>query len=143
MDLILVPINLGNQHWLLASVHPKKRHVGVYDSLGARHDSEVQARIKADLESWVLEEAVAKGMEGTAGKRSDWTKKTYSVPRQHDTSSCGVLVCAIAERLAAGMDPADLECCMVTRDPEEVMGLRLGVAADILSGSLPAKSRSA
>mmetsp|Transcript_12228 Transcript_12228/g.24386 ORF Transcript_12228/g.24386 Transcript_12228/m.24386 type:complete len:673 (+) Transcript_12228:244-2262(+) len=100
-DRIFFPINVSNSHWCLAVVYPQTNTIRYYDSLGGKNDCCLDL-----LERYMQDEG---RLRSDSRMQKEWNKENVgppSVPRQHDGSSCGVFLCAFADSLSAGREPA-------------------------------------
>mmetsp|Transcript_25279 Transcript_25279/g.60006 ORF Transcript_25279/g.60006 Transcript_25279/m.60006 type:complete len:594 (+) Transcript_25279:219-2000(+) len=100
-DRIFFPINVSNSHWCLAVVYPKKKLIRYFDSLGGQNSNCLKL-----LERYMQDEGSERGDESLQGA---WTRENVGppqVPRQQDGSSCGVFLCAFADCLSVGQEPA-------------------------------------
>ena len=91
-ELVLVPLNVGNQHWTLAAIEPRLRVVHYFDSLGPAR----RLRVRIDVDG--------AGAEGEGGG-GEWTVLVHAaseVPQQRNTVDCGVFCIEMGRALAEG-----------------------------------------
>lgn len=108
MDLLLVPVHVGNCHWVLVALDTRSRRVVYLDPL---HGADTGG-VTATLARWLAAEVAARHGGGSAaeaalGGAATWDVAATTVggvaaPRQADAGSCGVYVLAMAERLERG-----------------------------------------
>ena len=100
---VLVPVNIGNAHWVLAVVDMGKKQFVYLDSMGRRDG--VRGVLKK-LRRWLSDEVTAKyGEEATKRLEiENWTtvQNPEHMPRQTDCDSCGMFCLGLAERLELG-----------------------------------------
>jgi sentrin-specific protease 1 len=95
-ETIIVPVNQGNFHWVLATVEPRKKRVRLYDSLlGEDHF------LLDCLKRWVRDEYENK--KGEAVDTSGWAAEhPKEIPRQMNGCDCGVFMLKYADYIASG-----------------------------------------
>ena len=103
-DRVLVPVNIGNRHWTVASMTLKgQKEIVYYDSMGSSIKGKVGKVLIKYLEHEFIDKIVKRGVD-----QAEWTLdliQTVSIragkgPQQSDASSCGVYVCMTVKRLA-------------------------------------------
>lgn len=102
LELVLVPVNLSQYHWVLAAVDVAHRRFLYLDSM---HGADGAAVIPS-LRRWLADEVRAKhGAAAVAALGVDaWpTKVNEGIPRQRDGGSCGVFTALFADWLALGL----------------------------------------
>jgi sentrin-specific protease 1 len=91
-EKIFIPVNQGNNHWVLVVVDLLKRTVSYYDSFGEK-----------DVECTTN---VVKWIKNVYSKQNDaerkWNVIYVSNPKQSNKYDCGVFVCKYAEYAALG-----------------------------------------
>ena len=127
---LLVPVNIGSTHWVLAVVHFARKEFVYMDSLGTRDG--VRGVVRT-LRRWVADEVTDKYGEETM-KQLDigsWetVENPYYMPHQTDCDSCGMFCLGIAECLQLGVLPD------FTQD--DIPLLRQRAALALHRGSLP------
>jgi len=101
VDRVIIPVNVGNMHWVLAVIDVAARRFQYYDSMngvGAAHVLATARRWLSDEVSAALGEEVARawGIEDWEGVMD------IGLPRQSDGGSCGVFVLAAADCFSLG-----------------------------------------
>jgi len=92
-SLVLVPVNLGDSHWILAQLDMQRKHIEVWDSLHHQHPQCVRVLSQYMADEWLARR----------GKRVQVTAAHCDgAPLQRNGSDCGVFVCAFARCLALG-----------------------------------------
>lgn len=126
LDLILVPINLSNFHWVLVGIDIRNHHFLYLDSmLGRDCDEAIEV-----LKKWLYDEVVDKINEETAKKMNinHWRcviNPTY-LPQQGDGGSCGVFSLYLAEYLERGERPDFTQKDIFTMRQRTVLFLKGG-----------------
>ncbi|EOD16434.1 hypothetical protein EMIHUDRAFT_46753, partial [Emiliania huxleyi CCMP1516] len=126
MDLIIVPINQGNTHWVLAAINVRERRFEYYDSMGGDDDG----RLK-NLRMYLVDECAHKKHERLDLEATGWADyygANHGAPRQTDGFSCGVYVAITAECLRRGA-ALDLE-------NRRMQYFREKLTAELLRGAL-------
>jgi sentrin-specific protease 1 len=98
-DLMLVPINVGKNHWALGFVDFKRQVISYWDSLGSDH---LGFREKIDR---YLQDEWADKHKGEDYPFKFDTEHDTDVPGQSNGYDCGVFTCMFAECLARGVQP--------------------------------------
>ena len=126
-DVVLVPINIANEHWTAAAVWPQRRVVEYYDSLG-----DPGAMYTAALVRWAEDEWADK--KGAAAGRlpgAPWAVVPPAhVPRQTNGYDCGPFTLAVLDMLAERHPPSLRQGDMAT--------YRRYLALALLKRALPA-----
>lgn len=105
VDIIIVPINEDDCHWVLVVVDVRAREFVMYDPMVA---SQGERYIPA-IRRWLADEVTTRL---SAEAASEWDVGTWptlpgtSFPRQQDHASCGVFALAVADCIALGVHPA-------------------------------------
>lgn len=127
-DLILVPVNLGNHHWVLSGIDMKYRDFLYLDSMREvdRHNivktlkqwlkDELKDKLDAkmcegmDVDSWTVLENKYRvrrnwKIPGQGREAKDYgpSGRISTIPKQGDGGSCGVFTAKIADCLALGL----------------------------------------
>jgi hypothetical protein len=136
--LILAPVHLSGAHWALAAVWPSLGRVEVFDTLAGPSLSAAPAAVARVFARWLEDEARDKGVRLPVPRLR---ARACPAPLQRDSNSCGVLVCAMAERLAAGLPARALEAALGGNGGGGIggpaaAGLRLGLARELVKGRL-------
>lgn len=130
LDLILVPINLSQFHWVLAAIDIRHRQFLYFDSMFG-HDTVDALEI---LRMWLIDEVNDKGCgdflnEGEISKWRAIANPTY-MPSQNDSGSCGVFTLYLAEYLERGAVPDFKQQNIQTLRQRIVLFLKHGVLPD-------------
>lgn len=100
LDRLLVPINLGNVHWVCAVVDLKRKRIEYYDSMtdrGQRHDA------FEHLLGYLHSEHKEK--KGSTFDDEGWEEAfSANSPKQDNGCDCGVFACQTLESAARGRD---------------------------------------
>jgi len=94
-ETVLIPINVANIHWLLAVVHPQRRVVDTYDSLGSASDWMLQCIVQ-----WGQDDARTYGHP-----RGRWRKHKVRCRKQDNGKDCGVFVLKRMDYISRGIAP--------------------------------------
>lgn len=120
MDLLIFPMNVGEDHWAAAIVYVKEASVRYCDSLNNPPPDlflERVTRFLADEHKARFEGKPLKGVD-------KWTLLPNSMPRQKNGSDCGLFTCFCAQRLSCGKE--------MTFSQEDMAGFRREMAACIM-----------
>jgi hypothetical protein len=89
-DVMLIPINEGNNHWYLAVVDFVHERTEIYDSmLGGRTRSEVHTTLRRYLRD---EHLAKRGSELMTREWTTHTNELWTVPQQDNGFDCGVFM---------------------------------------------------
>lgn len=151
-DLLLVPVNLGNHHWVLSGIDMKNHKVVYLDSM---HGSD-KANVVACLQRWIYDEVKSKHGAKVAARFSEgswevqvnhynlWRTgvlpfplelptmqagRLQRMPKQEDGGSCGVFIAKTADCLALGV--------IVYLRQKDVRLVRKRMVLDLLRKVLP------
>jgi hypothetical protein len=113
-DAIIIPVNIGNFHWIVVVLEPMTRQVHVYDSL-AVHQHDLHGSVPTVLTGWASLDAAVRlsawydGMRppspGTAILPAPWTAHSYgsaSFPQQQNGNDCGIFAMSFINALWEG-----------------------------------------
>lgn len=101
-DLIIVPINYGNNHWALGVIYPNKSLMQVYDSCNV---SPSERKQNADN---FAETMISVFASRNIHKSIRWNvQPIYNSPTQTNSYDCGVFMVKIAEALIRGREVQD------------------------------------
>ena len=78
MDRVLIPINKGGFHWILACVNVKEKRIEYYDSMGREGESTENRDVLQNIRNFMVEEA--KAQKHPADEVANWR---FYVPVQH------------------------------------------------------------
>ncbi len=120
VEAILIPINKGGSHWVLAVIFPALRKIRYVDSFG-----DPNPRVTENLRLWLA------FILGPLYREDEWTEEILQGPKQTDGSSCGVFTCSNAELSAGGIE---LDC--YTQQDLKIQRWRIG--AVLLNGRFDA-----
>ncbi|GIL50911.1 hypothetical protein Vafri_6996 [Volvox africanus] len=149
-DLLLFPILVNQCHWCMAAVWPRRRLLQYFDSLPGDH-SKTADWVMDTLQRWLETDAADKRVvldeerrgplsrEGAGSSvvsdadAQGWRRESLElqIPKQEDTTSCGVFACAFAELLSRGVQPHEFQFSQA-----DVPELRRGMEAQLRAGSL-------
>lgn len=94
LDIVLIPINLGNSHWVCGAINLRKKRFEYYDSLGAENK-----RAFKIMRNYLVEEAKDK-KKGNLDL-SDWTDYfNERNPHQQNGFDCGVFASITLEQIS-------------------------------------------
>ncbi|KAA8496817.1 Ubiquitin-like-specific protease ESD4 [Porphyridium purpureum] len=106
-DILLIPVNLGNTHWVLVSINMRRQSIHYLDSMSS--PDSLSSFVMASLARWLDDEvnnkhpgATESGLNRAAGpwSCSSWPRKVLRhLPRQRDGGSCGVFMLMFAESI--------------------------------------------
>lgn len=105
--VIIVPVNVNGDHWVLVAIFPAERQVRYYDSLtpGPAGTSSSRKVVRRFMRWVELHE------ERRNGTMRDWEPVyVQGLSRQTNSWDCGVYVCDYAETIASGQDETKLFC---------------------------------
>lgn len=106
---IVIPRNIGNQHWALIVADLTQRCLHVYDSYSGATFREPDGRpvipaeqVYAGVRQWISDDSADK--LGDAGRidTQNWRVHEYDLPRQQDGFNCGVFMCSYAACIVTG-----------------------------------------
>ncbi|KAI0567630.1 Ulp1 peptidase [Gracilaria domingensis] len=105
LDLILIPINLKNFHWVLTAIDLRSKHFLYLDSTYGKDTSNTIPMLR----KWLFDEVKDKHGAEAAEKMgiSFWrvhVNPSY-LPRQQDGGSCGIFTLYMADYLERGLCP--------------------------------------
>ncbi|ORY55013.1 hypothetical protein BCR35DRAFT_310206, partial [Leucosporidium creatinivorum] len=100
-SLIIIPINLGNSHWVCSAINLEKKRFEYYDSLGGPME-----RVYLTLRKYLEEEHLAK--KKSPIDLSDWENYwDEDVPQQENSCDCGIFTCQFMETLSRDVEGFD------------------------------------
>ncbi|BGP22120.1 sentrin-specific protease 1 [Rhodotorula toruloides] len=103
-DIIIIPINHNNSHWVCAAVNIALKRFEYYDSLG-----NPSAFVYDRLRRWLFEEHKSK-KGGKEIDLSEWENFWMDdVPQQTNADDCGVFTCMFMESLSRDVDGFDFK----------------------------------
>lgn len=99
-EIIYIPININNNHWILVTVENMKCKVTIYDSFHQNQDL-VLSQLKNFLTMKYMQ---LYGVQLT----SHWCfVQEYEIPVQRNTYDCGVFICKIAQCKSLNLNSFD------------------------------------
>jgi sentrin-specific protease 1 len=107
-DRIIVPMNVGRNHWALGFVDLKNKHVRYYDSLAG---GSIHTRFSEFILRYLDDEFrdKKKDLEALELAKSFSVEPALNIPQQENGFDCGVFMCSFAECLATGRDWIDFD----------------------------------
>ena len=96
LHMLMFPVHVNNNHFILAVVNFQKKRIELYDSKHGNHLTILQY-----LLGFLIEEAK---QQSEHAYLSGWTMEHLTSPHQDNDVDCGVFVCTTAEYLAQGLD---------------------------------------
>ncbi|KAM0788029.1 hypothetical protein ACM66B_006228 [Microbotryomycetes sp. NB124-2] len=100
-DIVIVPINHGNAHWVCSAINVRDKRIEYYDSLNGTNPA-----VFKRLRDYIAEEHRVK--KGTELDLSDWIDYTdENVPQQSNSSDCGVFTAQFMECLSREVEGFD------------------------------------
>jgi Ulp1 family protease len=141
LDILYIPINIGNYHWASIAVFFKESRIVYYDSLLVE-DKVATERMdyifRYLTEEWEENHEYFGLSQSTKPIRNQWIFKVATVPKQTNRYDCGVYVCAFAQCVL-------FDTNVNTVTPSVITKMRYHIGISILHGRLlpdPFQSRS-
>lgn len=127
--VVLAPVNVDENHWVLVVVNTKERSIQYYDSLGPGPTGTSSARrIIRNFWDWV--ELQERRRNGTM---DNWEPVyVQGLPRRTNTYDCGVHVCDFVQMIVSGGDISTLTCT----DEKGANEFRAGLLIHMLEAAL-------
>ncbi|KAJ8906113.1 hypothetical protein NDN08_002612 [Rhodosorus marinus] len=128
-DLVLVPVNLGNKHWVCAYVDMKNKVLVYLDSMHGKD----YGRVLENLRKWVSDEVKDKhGDEAAKKLKMDGWKEVSNrkIAKQGDAGSCGVFQTVYLDCLERSLPLNSFR-------QKDIPLLRKRIALCLLKGELP------
>ena len=123
LDLLFIPINLNNVHWVLGVVNFKEKRLEYFDSM---HGSD--RGFFTVMEKYLQDEFQDK--KSDTFDFGDWsTVLRTDCPTQQNGYDCGMFVCKFTDYLSDGLD--------LDFSSQDMVFFRERLYADILQGSIP------
>ncbi|EDW04455.1 GH23254 [Drosophila grimshawi] len=91
-DMILVPVHVDNVHWCMAIIDMSKNMISYYDSFNIPNPTVLNA-----LRNFLIEQSLARKLETPLTLKDFQVQHATNVPRQTNTSDCGVFSCMFAK----------------------------------------------
>jgi len=102
LDLILIPVNLKNSHWVLALIDLRSYKFLYLDSMHGADNYQVLSVLQA----WFGDELKSNNSLAALARQnvSEWPRivNPHFVPRQTDSGSCGIFMLYLADYLELG-----------------------------------------
>ena len=101
VDLVMMPVNVGNLHWVLVVIDLQARRFQYFDSMHGGGASSILSTARR----WLTDEVAARLGEDVSQswKIEEWEGvMDVGLPRQSDGGSCGVFVLAAADCFSLG-----------------------------------------
>ena len=96
LDMLMFPVHVNENHFILAVVNFQKKRIELYDSHRKSHQ-----KILDYLLAFLIQEAKKQSEKVDF---SNWTMEHLTSPLQNNQVDCGVFVCTTANYLAQGLD---------------------------------------
>jgi len=100
-DLVILPVNLSNIHWVIAAIDMKRKRIETCDSCGGKQEGVFKTLFKCMQELYK-----AAGKTEDEFKADQWTHHQHAVPQQNNDRDCGLFALMFAAALAKGVDDA-------------------------------------
>ncbi|KAL8291937.1 hypothetical protein RQP46_002195 [Phenoliferia psychrophenolica] len=102
-DIVLMPINQNNMHWVCAAINMRRKRFEYYDSLGS-----AKKEVYKTLRKYIQEEHLDKKKKEI--DLSEWVDYfSDALPQQDNSSDCGVFTCQFMESLSRGVEDFDFD----------------------------------
>jgi hypothetical protein len=109
LDMIFVPINIANRHWVLVVCNLLAQTMELYDSMGQSNQyyGDLFGKVRAVLQAAAVYQGMPEGSM-TMGNEKEFGGKDrkHVMTLQADTVNCGVCVCAVTTLVSGGLLPA-------------------------------------
>ena len=145
LDRVVIPVNKGNFHWILAIVNITDKRIEYYDSMGREGESNENRPVLTNIRNFMMEEA--KAQNRSPKEVAKWgfyvpvrilppipnpspsfpSTNKEKTPKQKNGWDCGVFTCITAERLTGGIR-------MMNYGQEHMDRLREYMVAEIIDG---------
>eukprot|EP00741_Cyanophora_paradoxa_P014449 tig00020801_g13936.t1 len=132
-DELIFLINHYNAHWTTANICPRARRFEHYDGTS----SDFHPYVLRDLRRFMRDQCKARGLQDPDVGKWAVCQNPRPIPHQDDEWNCGVILCAILERILLGEKILDHPTHPFTATQEECLWLRRRIAAAILSNQPP------
>ncbi|XP_050524521.1 sentrin-specific protease 2-like [Daktulosphaira vitifoliae] len=94
-NLLMAPLNINNNHWIIAIVDVSQKEIIVYDSLDCHNGKEVK----------ILQYFLCEHKHTKYGTSSPWFLFRGETTNQENEYDCGPWILAIADRYSSGQPP--------------------------------------
>ena len=107
LENIIIPVNIGDNHWSLVVAYVQKREIKYYDSMGggggAKWMEALQVYLRGEALKWVGDSTVGQDLL----KLDEWSlvsTTTDDTPQQNNGSDCGAFTCTFAKYVDEGLE---------------------------------------
>jgi sentrin-specific protease 1 len=123
LDMVFIPVNIGNAHWACLVVFVQERRIQFFDSL----DGDGMYYMDAVMQ-YLKDEWKSKNPGQELPQLSEWKKvrTTIETPKQQNGFDCGVFICMYADFLSMGYP--------LSFTQEDITKCRERIALSILKG---------
>ena len=97
-DKVLIPINIGNNHWLLAYINMRIKELFIYDSID---NEQRQINIINNLLTWLMSFIPKQDRKNEEEK---WKAEIVDAPLQTNGFDCGVFTMKYADHIVQGKE---------------------------------------
>jgi Ulp1 family protease len=108
LDMIFVPVNIKNLHWVLVVCNLLAQTMELYDSMGESNQyyGDLFGKARAVLQAAAVYQGMPEGSLAMANEKEFGGKdRKHVMTLQADASSCGVSVCAVTTLVSGGLLP--------------------------------------
>ncbi len=120
-DLVIIPVNVNNNHWTLLVIDMEAKEIRYYDSMVSKAAAAKYTKAAMD---YLVDEA--KDKNKPIPDPDEWRLLISSAPQQKDFFNCGVYTIVNADLLASGLQ--------LNYTPDDVRDMRVAIAGRILRG---------
>eukprot|EP00172_Hildenbrandia_rubra_P000819 Plantae.Rhodophyta-Hildenbrandia_rubra.ctg14608.p1 GENE.Plantae.Rhodophyta-Hildenbrandia_rubra.ctg14608~~Plantae.Rhodophyta-Hildenbrandia_rubra.ctg14608.p1 ORF type:complete len:593 (-),score=108.13 Plantae.Rhodophyta-Hildenbrandia_rubra.ctg14608:89-1867(-) len=105
LDRILIPINLGNYHWLLVMIDLQNREFVYLDSMHAPDTNNILSLVRRWLVDEIKDKSGCEKVKELGIERWKSVVNPSYLPKQRDSGSCGVFTVYVADYLELNKVP--------------------------------------
>lgn len=127
MDMLVIPMNQNENHWVMVVVNIKEKRIEFYDPLQQRRTIYTEMFF---MQKWFAELAALQNFK-TVNIQAWGSQMMTNVPLQKDINNCGVYVCHFAEFLSRGVP--------LVIDQDNLEYLRNQILVDLYNGTINSK----
>ena len=102
LDLILIPVNLNNRHWVLVAVELSRKRFSYFDPLYEGDKHGVLLKVKRGLIDQIKTKSGSEELAKMNVREWHTRENPIGTLRQKDDSSCGVFILYMADYFALG-----------------------------------------